>query len=246
MKGAQRWFRGCYRPRNHRRPCCFLSRSAKWKPAGTPYQHSRRWESSSSLKSRKYQERPKSGLKITYHRIQVWTQSLSGFSLWIAEIDKCTRLWCLAIAFVLKRLQVVFFFPSSGLDVLEYDLNLVRLILDHCVLDCVICQDVLFKEKQVLRTASHIRVQQPNSQLTHWFCISWRVQKIDTSHFYAQFEVSALLALHLTGFQWSGCRWHLCEGIGRDGWFPLEGALGRGSCRCFVCDHLKLLGFYCS
>lgn len=67
------------------------------------------------------------------------------------------------MAFVLKRL----FFSSSVLDVLEYDLIFVRLILDRYALDYVICQGVLLKEKQVLSTASHIRVQQPNSQCMH-------------------------------------------------------------------------------
>lgn len=48
------------------------------------------------------------------------------------------------------------FFSSSVLEVLEYDLIFVRLILDCCALDYVICQDVLLKEKQALGTASHI------------------------------------------------------------------------------------------
>lgn len=48
------------------------------------------------------------------------------------------------------------FFSISVLNVLEYDLIFVRLILDHCALDYVICQDVLLKEKQAFSTASHI------------------------------------------------------------------------------------------
>ena len=42
------------------------------------------------------------------------------------------------------------------LDALEYDLIFVRLILDNCALDYIICHTVLLKEKQALSTASHI------------------------------------------------------------------------------------------
>lgn len=58
----------------------------------------------------------------------------------------------LAMAFVPEGI----FFSSSGLGILEYDLIFVRLNLDCCVRDDVICQDILFKERQVLITASPI------------------------------------------------------------------------------------------
>lgn len=113
------------------------------------------------------------------------------------------------------------FFSSSVLDVLEYDLIFVRLILDCCALDYVICQDVLLKEKQALGTASHITQfsrQIPNACTD--FVSSEGDKKSDTSRFCAQFEVSELIALQLTGFQWPGCRWHLRGGIGGEGSFP--------------------------
>lgn len=66
--------------------------------------------------------------------------------LWITEIARCTG-HQLAVVFVLKRLSL---FPTSVPDVLEHDLIFVRFILDHYALDNVICQDVPFKEKQVL------------------------------------------------------------------------------------------------
>lgn len=51
MRGALWWFRACHRPGSLRRPCCFLCRSAKHKPALTPYQGSWKWESSYSWKA---------------------------------------------------------------------------------------------------------------------------------------------------------------------------------------------------
>lgn len=162
MRGVLWWFRACHSPGILRRPCCFLCRSAKCKPALTPYQGSRKWESSYSWKAAN--TRSDQNLASRSWIAGLGHEQSNPFDSAHAVLRLSSLMGCNKLAFVL-----IFFFSCSILVILESDLICVRLLLNCCALDYVIQQDVVLEKKQALSTASHIEEFSSPIPDTHWF-----------------------------------------------------------------------------